>query len=513
MPELVEVNICNKIINNIKAERYNTQLRSQNANNIKFGRSHSKKNETIGELKRRIKAEKDYFDTIGASDLRLWRTNTRIGSNNAIPCFDLSDSNEILSYFEIKDIWKEDPPKSNLHVVIKIEERNVGELKSMIKKRWKPLFSHIVSNKLKLMAINIPPNQVITYEEDKCVMKNLDKIKSVFANSIYNYNPDHLHVMISSDTWKEVHCKAIYKKTIYEKHEKQFQWKITHATVTLVKLKDKLRKYFSELHNIAKQSINLYRTHDGNTLGEFIRSDSMLERIMWGKFYRIDNSYIYVQKIEPRNVRMINNFHEVFYFNIRRNRTPKNEKRPLETSGLFSLLIISALWTWLFGISALPRFRLLICESLTEDGTYGSWLLICESLMEDSTHWPRLLICESLTKDGTHGSRLLICKSLTEDGTYGSRFLICKSLTEDGTRGSRLLICESLTEDGTYGSQFFGISALQFEGPGSFFDNFGLCHSVPHFSSKVPVLSSATSALWHFSFTHRKRRKEMTKRL
>ncbi|EXX65702.1 hypothetical protein GLOIN_2v1738915 [Rhizophagus irregularis DAOM 181602=DAOM 197198] len=80
-----------------------------------------KENETIGELKRRIKAEKDYFDTIGASDLRLWRTNTRIGSNNAIPCFDLSDSNEILSYFEIKDIWKEDPPKSNLHVVIKIE--------------------------------------------------------------------------------------------------------------------------------------------------------------------------------------------------------------------------------------------------------------------------------------------------------------------------------------------------------------------------------------------------------
>ncbi|CAB5217468.1 unnamed protein product [Rhizophagus irregularis] len=40
-----------------------------------------------------------------------------------------------------------------------------------------------------------------------------------------------------------------------------------------------------------------------------------------------------------------------------------------------------------------------------------------------------------------------------------------------------------------------------------------LWHSVPHFSSKVPVLSSATSALWHFSFTHRKRRKEMTKRV
>ncbi|PKC57725.1 hypothetical protein RhiirA1_472056 [Rhizophagus irregularis] len=161
-----------------------------------------KENETIGELKRRIKAEKDYFETAGASDLRLWRTNTRIGSSNAIPSFDLSDSNEILSYFQIKDIWKEDPPKSNLHIVVKIEERNVGELKSMIKKRWKPLFSHIVSNELKLMAINVPPNQVIAYEEDKCLMKNLDKIKSVFTNSIYNYNFDHLHVMISSNTWK-----------------------------------------------------------------------------------------------------------------------------------------------------------------------------------------------------------------------------------------------------------------------------------------------------------------------
>ncbi|CAB4402092.1 unnamed protein product [Rhizophagus irregularis] len=180
-----------------------------------------KENETIGELKRRIKAEKDYFETAGASDLRLWRTNTRIGSSNAIPSFDLSDSNEILSYFQIKDIWKEDPPKSNLHIVVKIE---VVALNCIIS--GYPSDTHIVSNELKLMAINVPPNQVIAYEEDKCLMKNLDKIKSVFTNSIYNYNFDHLHVMISSNTWK---------------------------------------------------------THDGNTQGEFIRSDSMLERIVWRK--------------------------------------------------------------------------------------------------------------------------------------------------------------------------------------------------------------------------------------
>ncbi|RGB23247.1 hypothetical protein C1646_822189 [Rhizophagus diaphanus] len=65
-------------------------------------------------------------------------------------------------------------------------------------------------------------------------------------------------------------------------------------------------------------------------------------------------------------------------------------------------------------------------------------------------------------------------------------------------------------------SQFFGISALRFKGPGSLaFWLFGLkvlvlssttltlWHSVPHFSSKVPVLSLATSALCHFGFTYR----------
>ncbi|PKK57415.1 hypothetical protein RhiirC2_798073 [Rhizophagus irregularis] len=66
----------------------------------------------------------------------------------------------------------------------------------------------------------------------------------------------------------------------------------------------------------------------------------------------------------------------------------------------FSSLVLR---TWLFGILALPRFQLLICESLTEDGIYRSWLLICESLTEDGTYGFRLLICESLTEDGTHG--------------------------------------------------------------------------------------------------------------
>ncbi|RGB39824.1 hypothetical protein C1646_664344 [Rhizophagus diaphanus] len=80
----------------------------------------------------------------------------------------------------------------------------------------------------------------------------------------------------------------------------------------------------------------------------------------------------------------------------------------------------------------------------------------------------------------------------------------------------QLLICESLTEDSTHRSQFFSILAFRFEGPDSLaFWLFGskvlvlssttsaLWHSVSHFGSKVPVLSSATSSLWHFGFIYR----------
>ncbi|GBC15312.2 hypothetical protein GLOIN_2v1789683 [Rhizophagus irregularis DAOM 181602=DAOM 197198] len=79
-----------------------------------------KENEIIGELKRHIKAEKITLKLLVqvTSD---YGTNTCIGSSNTIPSFDLSDSNEILSYFQIKDIWKEDPPKFNLYIIIKIE--------------------------------------------------------------------------------------------------------------------------------------------------------------------------------------------------------------------------------------------------------------------------------------------------------------------------------------------------------------------------------------------------------
>ncbi|UZO00501.1 uncharacterized protein OCT59_011630 [Rhizophagus irregularis] len=75
------------------------KMRSVNINCLVLGKPFRniisikiKENETIGELKRRIKAEKI-----------------------------TSKLNEILSYFGIKDIWKENPPKSNIHVVVKIE--------------------------------------------------------------------------------------------------------------------------------------------------------------------------------------------------------------------------------------------------------------------------------------------------------------------------------------------------------------------------------------------------------
>ncbi|RGB41470.1 hypothetical protein C1646_739100 [Rhizophagus diaphanus] len=70
--------------------------------------------------------------------------NIKFGRVIVMKRYLLSDTacfvNEILSYFGIKDFWKENPPKSNIHVVVK--------------------------------------SKVITCEEDKCVMKNLEKLRA-----------------------------------------------------------------------------------------------------------------------------------------------------------------------------------------------------------------------------------------------------------------------------------------------------------------------------------------------
>src|SRR5436190_312398 len=60
--------------------------------------------ENVGELKRLIKA---LFAIFGASDLRLWLTNTPIGDDdNVIPSFTPFASGEIFSNNLVKFVWK-----------------------------------------------------------------------------------------------------------------------------------------------------------------------------------------------------------------------------------------------------------------------------------------------------------------------------------------------------------------------------------------------------------------------
>lgn len=82
----------------------------------------------------------------------------------------------------------------------------VGELQSMIKERWDPLFiSYIVYDELKLMPIKELLNNPIDSEPENS-MKSLDKISSDFNRFKYTYNPPHLHILVSFANWKEVHC-------------------------------------------------------------------------------------------------------------------------------------------------------------------------------------------------------------------------------------------------------------------------------------------------------------------
>ncbi|CAB5391568.1 unnamed protein product [Rhizophagus irregularis] len=92
------------------------------------------------------------------------------------------------------------------------------------------------------MVLNVPPNQVITCEEDRGVMKKQNIVDIQLGTSSCSDKFGH---------WKEVHCKAIYKKAIYDKHEKQFQRKITYAMVTLVKWKGKFANISQEFKKIS----------------------------------------------------------------------------------------------------------------------------------------------------------------------------------------------------------------------------------------------------------------------
>src|SRR5438045_940968 len=146
----------------------------------------------------------------------------------------------------------------------------VGELQSVIKKRWDPLFSHIVYDELKLMPIKELLNNPINSEPENS-MKSLNKISSDFSRFNYTYNPSHLHVLVSSANWKEVHCRLFF-----DHYEKTIQWRVNRDMVTLVRLRDELRKCFSVLDGVENRNINLYKSDNMKNEGVLLESDTML---------------------------------------------------------------------------------------------------------------------------------------------------------------------------------------------------------------------------------------------
>ncbi|RHZ45675.1 hypothetical protein Glove_661g23 [Diversispora epigaea] len=230
------------------------------------------RNETIGELKKLIKSEKCEFVTFGASDLRIWKVDKQLDINLSAN-FVLQDVIELVAVKEVKHYWNPQHPivKGNLHVgnivtfafqinnllfsISKIVPRptditlncrvsgypsdayypirismnaNFGELQSMIKKQWNPLFNHIVFDELKIMIIKESLNDPMYSESEKTV-KTLDQINSVFN----------------------------------------------------LRVKDGLRQYFSDLDNVENQLIDIYKQNERGSEGELLESDTMLEQNIW----------------------------------------------------------------------------------------------------------------------------------------------------------------------------------------------------------------------------------------
>ena len=62
--------------------------------------------------------------------------------------------------------------------------------------------------------------------------------------------------------------------------------------VTLVRLRDELRKCFSVLDGVENRNINLYKSDNKKNEGVLLESDTMLNEFVWGSFYRVDVAII-----------------------------------------------------------------------------------------------------------------------------------------------------------------------------------------------------------------------------
>ncbi|RIA79127.1 hypothetical protein C1645_746111 [Glomus cerebriforme] len=196
--------------------------------------------ESVGELKRLIKAEKMYFSIFGASDLRLWLTDLPIGEDNVITEWELPDHEEIFSNNPVRDIWKEDPNVSKIHVIIKLPEidqpkkiilnclvisqtsfksisrhdvitletshdKTVDQLRPMIKERWSSLFENILPTNFILHYIDKSTTitiqqQIDLYKEGKGDLGNFgtELVPGDLISKDFCFQPpiDKIHIIV-----------------------------------------------------------------------------------------------------------------------------------------------------------------------------------------------------------------------------------------------------------------------------------------------------------------------------
>ncbi|RGB30532.1 hypothetical protein C1646_765248 [Rhizophagus diaphanus] len=114
--------------------------------------------DTIGELKKSIKAERSDLARFSASELKLW----------------------------------------------------LIELKSRIKEKWTPCFSNITLSEFDLIVINELPDQLIKYVPE-IEMQPLYTISKYFNANSYTYDPLCIHIMAGSTYLKELCCETKYE--------------------------------------------------------------------------------------------------------------------------------------------------------------------------------------------------------------------------------------------------------------------------------------------------------------
>lgn len=158
----------------------------------------------------------------------------------------------------------------------------VIKLKSRIKEKWVPCFSNITLGELDLMVINEPPDQLIEYVSE-IKMLPLDTINNISMLILTHMILTIFTFMASSTYLRKLCCETKYKGT-----KKNFRWHITSDMLTMVNMKNKLRKCFSDFDGVENQRLILYKSDKGFNEKRMLE-ESVLDHYFWIEMFKVNN--------------------------------------------------------------------------------------------------------------------------------------------------------------------------------------------------------------------------------